>query len=157
MALFLSLLLLLTVFAVLGKITYTYLRQEQEKVIKPKDKYDEAWDEVFKNKQNKGGLNMRLEAIFKNTNSSSISVGLGLLSCVTLIFYFDELLLAVLSCVGSFAAITGLFIGVYGAFQVRNESSLIRYGGSLLSIVGLTNLLYLARFLLLLFASLIYK
>jgi hypothetical protein len=171
MAIFVSL-LFLTVVAVLGKMTYTYLHQEQEKVIKPKDKYDEAWNEVFRKRQNKSGLNMRLEAIFKLTNSSSISLGLGLLSCATLIFYFNEFLavlisrvetfaattgLLLISCVGSFTAITGLFIGMYGAVQVRNESSLIRYGGLLLNIVGLMNLLYFGRFLLLFFVLLIYK
>jgi hypothetical protein len=50
MTIFLSLLLLIVV-AVLGKTTYTYLHQEQEKVIKPKDKYEEAWNEFVDDKK----------------------------------------------------------------------------------------------------------
>ena len=55
---FFLLLLLLIIIAVIGKMLYTYLRQEQEKVVKPKDKYDQAWDEFVDKKQSKTMLNM---------------------------------------------------------------------------------------------------
>ena len=40
---------LLIIIVVLGIVLYVYLRQEQNKVIPPKDKYDEAWNEFYKN------------------------------------------------------------------------------------------------------------
>jgi len=40
----------LLTFTVLGTAGYVYLRQLQDKVI-PKDKYDEAWNEVFRRKR----------------------------------------------------------------------------------------------------------
>jgi hypothetical protein len=36
---------------ILGIVSYVYLRQVQEKIAKPKDKYDEAQNELNKNKQ----------------------------------------------------------------------------------------------------------
>ncbi len=140
----------LLIILIIGVVVYVYLRQEQDNFIKPKDKYDEAWNEVFTKRQNKRSWIMRSEAILSNANSSSISLGLGLLSCITLLFYFDVFVMytVLISCIGSFAAIAGLSIGVFGGFQARNESLLIRYGGSLLSIIGLMNLINFGGFLL---------
>ena len=140
----------LLLISILGTVVYIYLRQEQDKFAIPKDKYDEAWNEAFSEKDKKQTWNVRLGTFINNVSSSSISLGLGLLSCITLIFYFNDSIMYafLISGIGSFAAIAGLFIGMFGVFQGRNESSLIRYGGLLLCLAGLMNLISFGGYLL---------
>jgi hypothetical protein len=64
--------------AVLGIVVYKYLRREQDKFI-PKDKYDEAWNEFFKNTPpKKSGLHAKKLSNFF----------LGLISTIAFIFFF---------------------------------------------------------------------
>ncbi len=83
---------------------------------------------------------------------SSISLVLGLFSFVIVFFlridpttgimvdYHTTSML--MPCLGSIAAIAGFFIGVFTAIQAKNESPLMRYGGVLLSTLGLANILF---------------
>ena len=78
----------------------------------------------------------------KYSNITLISLGLGVISCLALIFLLDKNSPYAMSapCIGSIAALSGFFIGVLGIFQARNESSLMRYGGLILSSVGFINI-----------------
>jgi hypothetical protein len=138
----------LLIITVLGTAIYGYLRKEQDKFIPPKDVYDEAWNEVFRKKRNKimGGacFNWHLGKWI----NSEISLGFGGLSC--LIYLFSPFILPVrdylyyyttFSFIGSIAALSGFFIGVFGAFRARNVSPLMRYGGVILCIGGFVNIL----------------
>jgi hypothetical protein len=134
----------------LGGVIRTYLRQEQNRLIQPRDKYDEAWNEAFGKRQKNNAWNGHFEAVLVSVNSSSISLGLGLLSCATLLLNLEELVLydILIAGIGSLAALAGLCMGIFGVFHVRNESAFIRYSGVLLSIAGFMNIIHLGSYLL---------
>ncbi|MBL8078071.1 MAG: hypothetical protein JNM55_08935 [Anaerolineales bacterium] len=138
----------LTVFSI---ATYMYLYQKQDKFI-PKDKYDKAKNGDFREKP---AWNIR----FYKSNNIEIGMGLGFLSCFILFLLlieefsanskvniFLEMISGVVSCIGSFAAIAGFFIGAFGTFQEKNRSSTIRYEGVLFSALGLFNIFFLLKY-----------
>ena len=108
------LLLALILFIIFAIAMYVYLRHELVKSV-PRNKY---------------------------SNITLISLGLGVISCLALIFLLDKNSPYAMSapCIGSIAALSGFFIGVLGIFQARNESPLMRYGGLILSTVGFINI-----------------
>ena len=125
---------------------YFYLRQEQDKIIR-KNKYDEAWNEVPKKGKKKKIWGIHFVAYLvsyldNKSNSAIISIGLGLLSCIAFILSKTTMYSVVTSYIGLFAAILGLSIGAFGALQIKNESSAMKYGGVLLSIIGLGNIYF---------------
>jgi hypothetical protein len=127
---------------VLGTVIYSSFCKEQDKFI-PKDKYDEAWNEVFRNKRKNLILGVRFNAIFGD--SATISLGLGVLSCLilcSLLIIVDDssFYLIVAPFFGSIAALIGFFIGAFEAFSTKNGSPLMRYGGVILCTVGLINI-----------------
>jgi hypothetical protein len=107
-------LLALILFIIFAIAMYVYLRHELVKSV-PSNKY---------------------------SNITLISLGLGVISCLALIFLLDKNSPYAMSapCIGSIAALSGFFIGVLGIFQARNESPLMRYGGLILSTVGFINI-----------------
>lgn len=142
---------------------YFYLRQEQDKIIH-KDQYNEAWNEISKKGKKKTILDIRFVAPLVKPSSSEISMGLGLLSCITLIFqlttysslfsFFSffyinaEIIYGLISSIGLFASIAGFFIGAFGAFQTNNVSLGMKYGGVLFSVIGILNFGFVAEFFL---------
>jgi hypothetical protein len=137
---------------------YFYFRQEQDKVIR-KDKYDEARNELNKKGIKNKILDIRFVAHSGLPNSANISIGLGLLSCITFISSTDSIdsMYSVLtSSIGFIAAIIGLFIGFFGLLQTKNESSSLKYGGVLLSTIGLGNIIYSSDFFFSIFLHLLF-
>jgi hypothetical protein len=143
---------------IFGIAIYVYLHKEQDKLAY-KDKYDEAGNKVYRKKPIWG---IRFVTNLGKLNSTEISMGLGLLSSITFIFLlttnfspmdshasnFATIISAAISCIGSFAAIIGFFIGAFGAFQTKNESSAMKYGGILFSVVGIFNIGFVFEFFL---------
>ena len=141
-----AVLFFLLTFIALGTAIYVYLRKEQDKFI-PKDKYDEAWNKVFRNKTKNPILNVHFVLNLGKSDSTSFSLGFGVISLLSLFFflvhpdYFDSsFYFMVATLIGSVAALSGFFIGAFGSFRARNVSPLMSYGGVILCTVGLINI-----------------